>query len=168
MKVIIVCGPVGVGKSTYTNSLAKEINAVKFSIDPWMQTLFSKDMTSLDYSWMIERVERCSQQIWEVGQQIVKLNGVIILDLGFTTKAQRKVFIDLAKSIGAPHEVHYLHASTGIRKERVKKRNVEKDPTVYSFEVTDFMFDFMEPRFEIPDEEEMLNGKTIDAEAITH
>jgi len=85
-RLILVCGPTGVGKTTYSLSLSKEIGAIRFSIDPWMQTLFAKDMTSLDYEWMIERVNRCYEQIWQVSEQILTLNGKVVLDLGFTTK----------------------------------------------------------------------------------
>ena len=41
-RLILVCGPTGVGKTTYSISLAKEIEAIRFSIDHWMQTLFLK------------------------------------------------------------------------------------------------------------------------------
>ena len=157
-RLILVCGPTGVGKTTYSLSISKEVGAIRFSIDPWMQTLFSKDMTSLDYSWMIERVNRCYEQIWQVSEQILALNGNVVLDLGFTTKEQRKLFSDRAEKLDIDAEVHYLDASKDIRKKRVEKRNVEKDPAVYAFEVTDMMFDFMEPRFEIPDQEELKNG----------
>jgi len=157
-RLLLVCGPVGAGKTTYTNTLAKEINAVKFSIDPWMQTLFANDMTSLDYGWMIERVNRCYQQIWDVSQQILALNSNVILDLGFTTKAQRALFVERAATIGVEAELHYLDAPHNTRKHRIKQRNKEKDPSVYSFEVTDMMFNFMEPKFEVPDEVELSNG----------
>jgi hypothetical protein len=103
-----------------------------------MQNLFSKDMTSLDYAWMIERVNRCYVQIWQVSEQILKLGGNVVLDLGFTTRKQRGHFISLAKELG-----------------------VEKDPGVYSFEVTDFMFNFMEPKYEIPDKQELANGRVV-------
>ena len=162
-RLIIVTGPTGTGKTTYSLSFSEEIGAVRFSIDPWMQTLFSKDMTSLDYSWMIERVNRCYVQIWQVSEQILKLNGNVVLDLGFTTKEQRAHFSDLAKGLGIASEVHYLNASKETRKKRVEKRNVEKDPSVYSFEVTDFMFNFMEPKYEIPDQQELENGHTVNA-----
>ena len=162
-RVILVCGPTGVGKTTYSISLSKKINAIRFSIDPWMKTLFAEDMTSLDYSWMIERVNRCYEQIWEVSEQILRLGGSVVLDLGFTEKAQRKIFADRAKALGISAEVHYLDAPLAIRKNRVEKRNTEKDPSVYAFDVTDFMINFMEPRFEKPDAEELRNGVEIDA-----
>ena len=161
MKVILVCGPIGVGKTTYSISLAKKLGAIRFSIDSWMQTLFAKDMRSLDYSWMIERVERCYQQIWQMSEQILVLGGVVVLDLGFTTNAQRSLFVGLADNIGTNSEIHYLSAPVDIRRARVKQRNIDKDPNLYSFEVTDFMFDFMEAKFEIPDESELHDGQEI-------
>lgn len=162
-RLIIVTGPTGVGKTTYSVSLSKDIGAVRFSIDPWMQNLFSKDMTSLDYAWMIDRVNRCYVQIWQVGEQILKLDGNVVLDLGFTTKEQRSYFADLSKELDVEPELHYLSAPKDVRKKRVEKRNVEKDPSVYSFEVTDSMFNFMEPKYEIPDEQELANGRVINA-----
>ena len=162
-RLILVCGSTGSGKTTYSLSLAKEIEAVRFSIDPWMQTLFSKDMKSLDYSWMMERAYRCYDQIWEVSKQILMLRGNVILDLGFTTKTQREIFIDKAKELGVNSEVHYLDVPLNVRKQRVKQRNISKDPELYSFEVTDMMFNFMEQKFETPSSEELVNGSIINA-----
>jgi len=162
-RLILVCGPTGAGKTTYSLSLSKEIGAIRFSIDPWMQTLFSKDMTSLDYTWMIERVYRCYEQIWDVSQQILAVDGNVVLDLGFTTKEQRSLFSERAKELDINSEVHYLDSPKDIRKKRIEKRNREKDPAVYSFEVNDMMFNFMEPKFEIPDQEELINGYSVTA-----
>jgi len=162
-RLILVCGPTGVGKTTYSLSLSKEVEAIRFSIDPWMQTLFSKDMTLLDYSWMIERVNRCYDQIWQVSEQILAINGNVILDLGFTTKAQRDIFSNRAKEMNINSEIHYLDAPKDIRKKRVDKRNIEKDPSVYAFEVTDMMFNFMEPKFEIPAQDELKYGCKVNA-----
>ena len=162
-KLILVCGPTGVGKTTYSLSLCKEAGAVRFSIDPWMQTLFSKAMVSLDYTWMIERVNRCYEQIWNVSEQILALDGNVVLDLGFTTKEQRDVFSNRAKALGINAEIHYLDATKDIRKKRIEKRNIEKDPSVYAFEVTDMMFNFMEPRFEVPSQKELKYGCKVNA-----
>ncbi len=162
-RIILVCGPTGVGKTTYSISLAREIQGIRFSIDPWMQNLYAKDMKSLDYNWMIERVYRCYDQIWDVAQQILSIGGNVVLDLGFTEKAQRNIFADRAKTHGWSTEVHYLDAPKDLRRERVDKRNNEKDPDVYAFDVTNAMFEFMEPRFEPPDVKELENGRKVDA-----
>ncbi len=160
-RLILVCGPTGAGKTTYSISLCQQIKAIRFSIDPWMQTLFASDMTSLDFDWMMERVERCYTQIWEVAEQILKIDGNVILDLGFTTKEQRDVFSKRGAKLNINAEVHYLDAPQDVRKQRVKTRNQEKDPSVYAFEVTDMMFNFMEPRFEVPDQDELKYGLKV-------
>lgn len=162
-KLFLVCGPTGAGKTTYSMSLCKEVGAVKFSIDPWMQTLFAKDMQSLDFSWMMERVGRCHEQIWEVCEQILSLGGNVVLDLGFTTKAQRGLFVGKASELGIRAEIHYLDAQKEVRRKRVAKRNIEMDPKVFSFEVTDMMFDFMEPKFEVPTDAELEHGCKVSA-----
>ncbi|MGF1752107.1 ATP-binding protein [Vibrio makurazakiensis] len=160
-RLILVCGPTGAGKTTYSMSVCDEIGAVKFSIDPWMQTLFSKDMVSLDFSWMMERVSRCYEQVWEVSEQILALGGNVVLDLGFTTKAQRDIFVSNADVLNIKAEIHYLDSPTETRRQRVEKRNAEKDPKVYSFEVTEVMFNFMEPKFEVPGESELEYGRKV-------
>jgi len=160
-RLILVCGSTGAGKTTHSISIGKELKAIRFSIDPWMQTLFASDMTSLDFDWMMERVQRCYEQIWEVSEQILKIDGNVVLDLGFTTKEQRAVFFDRAKKLNIHAELHYLDVPQEVRKKRVKTRNQEKDPSVYAFEVTDAMIDFMEQIFEVPDQDELKNGLVV-------
>lgn len=128
-----------------------------------MQTLFADDMTALDYSWMIERVYRCYEQIRDTCDKLFAIDGSVVLDLGFTEKKQRELFANRARALNIVPEVHYLDAPAEVRKERVARRNAEKDPDVYAFDVTDVMFNFMEPRFEPPGEEEMEDGVQVSA-----
>jgi len=106
-KLVLVCGPVGAGKTSYSLSLCEQINGVRFSIDPWMQTLFAKDMVSLDYGWLMDRVDRCHEQIWQVSEQILSTGGNVVLDLGFQFKADREAFYKKGQSIGKSVELHY-------------------------------------------------------------
>lgn len=153
-RMIMVCGRVGAGKTTYSLKLADEIGALKISIDQWMQTLYAADMKTINFNWMMERVNRCYVQIWDVSSQTLKNNGSVILDLSFTTRSERNFFLDRASEIGIDPEIHYLEAPEKERRERVVKRNLEKNPEVYSFDVTKDMIDFMEPRFEDFDDRE--------------
>ncbi|MEM9605165.1 MAG: ATP-binding protein [Pseudomonadota bacterium] len=159
--MILITGPTGAGKTTHALAVAGERGAIRFSIDPWMQTLYAKDMTALDFDWMMERVERCYVQIWSVCEQILAVDGHVVLDLGFTTRRQRQRFVDLADAAGVTAELHYVTAPTDTRKQRVRQRNAEKDPRLYAFDVTDDMFAFMEPRYEPPSAEELVTGRTV-------
>jgi predicted kinase len=51
-RLILVCGPTGAGKTTYSISISisEDVKAIRISIDPWMQTLFASDMTTLDFT----------------------------------------------------------------------------------------------------------------------
>ncbi len=164
-RLIFVCGAIGAGKTTYSISLADETKAVRFSIDSWMQNLFSKDLIELDFLWITERVNRCNLQIRDIAAQVLKSDSSVILDLGFTTKDQRRVFHRWAEDMNITPELHYLKASRKLRKLRVAKRNREKDPNLYAFEMTDTIFNFMEPKFEVPDTKELSNSIIIDAES---
>jgi len=121
-KIILVAGGTGAGKTTYASALSDKIGALRFSIDEWMTGLF-----------------------WQALAQGLP----IILDLGFTKKAHRKVFADWSAELGYPCELHWIKLAPQIRWERVETRNREKGET-FAMTVTREMFDFMEGEWEDP------------------
>ena len=160
--VYLICGNTASGKSTHALNLSEQIGAVHFSIDPWMQTLYGSDYNPQihDFTWLMERTERCKKQIREISESIIK-NGIsVILEIGFGDFNSREYYRRWARSIGADVSVHYLDIPVEERRRRVKIRNEEKGPT-FAFEVTDEMFDYVETMFEPPNEDEMINGKRI-------
>jgi predicted kinase len=156
--VYIVCGSTGAGKTSYALELAARERGVRFSIDPWMQTLFAPDRVEIEFSWMIERIARCEEQIWQVAAQLIPLGIPVILDLGFTTHEHRLRHAQRARQAGAVPAVHFLDVPADVRRQRVAQRNRERDPAVFALEVTEAMFDFMEGRFEPPDPAELEGG----------
>jgi len=154
MRVNLVSGSTGAGKSTYARALAEERQAVRFSIDEWMNNLYWPDQEpGADYRWAIERVERCERQIWASALEVLRCGRDVVLDLGFTEKRQRARFAELAMEVGAELVTYYVAADADVRRTRVRQRNEEKRET-FEFEVTDDMFDFMEGIFEPPTDDE--------------
>jgi len=161
-KIHIVFGRQGSGKSTYSKKITKEINGVCFSIDEWMWKMYGKDLPKpMNLKWIMERVDRCEKQIWEVAKQISVRDVEVVLDLGFTKFEKRELFSSLAEEQNIPIQMHYLKAPHDLRKKRVLERNKEKGET-YSFEVTSGMFDFMEGEFQIPREKELKDTIIVD------
>ncbi|MBL4863698.1 MAG: ATP-binding protein [Rhodobiaceae bacterium] len=154
MRVNLVCGSTGAGKSTFARALADDRQAVRFSIDEWMSNLYWPDQApGEDYRWAIERVERCERQIWATCCEILSRDRDVILDLGFTERKQRDRFRTWAEAVGVPTVTHFVTADIEVRRSRVRKRN-EGEGETFAFEVTDEMFDFMEGIFEPPTEAE--------------
>jgi predicted kinase len=98
-----------------------------------MQTLFASDMTTLDFIWMMEQVQRCYEQIWQISEQILNMGGNVVLDSGFNTKEQRDAFFKRGIELSINAELHYLDVPQNIRKRRVDTRNQEKDRSVFAF-----------------------------------
>lgn len=158
----IVFGPQGAGKSTYSKKLSKEVSGVHLSIDDWMWKLYGDDLPkSMNLKWIMERVERCEQQIWSTSKKIAECNCDVILDLAFTKRAKRELFKSLAKEQNISTKLHYVNAAHATRRKRVLERNIEKGET-FSFEVSPGMFDFMEKEFQSPTEEELTEAIIID------
>lgn len=118
----------------------------------------------MNFKWIMERVERCEQQIWSVSKGIAKSESDVILDLAFTKFSKRKLFRSLAKEENIQTQFHFVHAPLPIRRKRVLERNIEKGET-FSFEVTPGMFDFMESEFEKPYESELEHAIIVDTSA---
>ena len=160
-KIHIVFGPQGAGKSTYSQKLSKEVKGVHLSIDDWMWKLYGDDLPKpMNLKWIMERVERCENQIWSISKQISECGNEVILDLGFTKRAKRELFKTLANDQNIPAQFHFVNAHHSIRRKRVLERNIKKGET-FSFEVTPAMFDFMETEFEIPKGHELFDAIII-------
>ena len=151
----LICGSTGAGKTTYAISLADREAALRLSIDEWMVSLFGPDQPQqLDFGWMMERVNRCEQQMWAVTQQVARAGMSVIIDCGLTQAEHRSKWAELARSVGLPVRLHFLDIEAEKRWRRVQSRNLERG-TTYRLEVTREMFDFVETLWEPPNAAEM-------------
>jgi predicted kinase len=157
----LVFGSQGAGKSTYARQLVRSTRATCFSIDEWMNELYSPDMPQpLNFAWIMERVKRCESRIWRTAKDVAQNGGNVVLDLGFMKVKNRLEFSDLAKEAGLNVQMHYVTAPLELRRNRVLARNTTRGET-FSFEVTPQMFDFMEKEFEPPTETELSVATVI-------
>ena len=150
----LVAGSTGAGKSTAAREIAERVGGVRFSIDEWMSALYWMDCPEKnDFPWALERVGRCEAQIEVVARELAQVGVDAVLDLGFTTRAQRMKWLERAKAAGVECVLHVLDVDAEVRWARVCERNRGESGT-YAFVVTREMFDFMEARWELPSVEE--------------
>ena len=151
----LIAGSTGAGKTTFARQLAEQTGGVRFSIDEWMNALYWMDCPAKnDLPWALERVARCEAQIEAVARQLASAGTAAVLDLGFTTREQRSLWLSRACAAGIACVLHVLDVRTETRWERVQQRNLNEAGVTYAFAVPREMFDAMELRWEAPTAEE--------------
>lgn len=154
-RIHLICGATGAGKSTYSAGLATDIRGVRFSIDEWMQQLHNADKPDeMRFEWFYERVQRNCAQMRAIAEQLCEIDVPAVFDCGLTNAAERTIFADWAEEKGYSVQLYFVDVPADIRWNRVQKRNAEQAET-FQFEVTRYMFDFIESIWEPPTDAEM-------------
>lgn len=151
-KVILICGKLCSGKSTYAEQLRVRNKAVLLSIDEIMLALFGLYAGDMHDVY----AERTKKHLFEKSVTLIESGIDVILDWGFWKRDERA----LAKAFYAAHtiecEFHYLDIDAETWNARIEKRNraVSAGETL-AYLVDDNLAAKFEARFEPPDKEEI-------------
>ena len=161
----LVVGSTGSGKSTFARTLAQRIGGVCFIVDEWMRRLYHPERPNdAGYNWYAPRIERCTELIWQIAADLVRVGTPSVLEIGLTQRAARAAFYERARTAQLRVQLHVLEAPAEVRWQRVEARNRERGAT-FSLEVTREMFDFVEQMWEPVDAQELRahDGERVDA-----
>jgi len=124
-KVILVCGKMGSGKTTYARGLANEINAVVIEHDEIMLGLFGGELYANDkelffkyHVWVDEYTKRMAREAAKAGATVIFANG-------FWSRAERDELRNVYAKMGIPCELHYIDTYEEQRRKNIQKRNEE-------------------------------------------
>ena len=145
-KVIILCGKICSGKSTYVESLKKEINAVVLLCDNLMLILFDEHLGEKHN----DILKKCKNYIYDLAQQIIFVNINVILDFGFWFKEESTNIIEFFEFKGIETEIHYIKVDKITWDAQIEKRNV----LVKSEKINCYYKERFDRMFEEPDENE--------------
>lgn len=119
-KVIMTCGRICSGKSTYAEHLRKKNNAVLLSIDEIMLAMFGQYVGEMHD----EYVARTERYLFGKSLEIIGSGINVVLDWGVWTKAERAEAREFYASRGIDYELHYLDIPDSVWRERIAKRNL--------------------------------------------
>lgn len=120
-KVIMMCGKICSGKSTYAQQLRGELNAAVLSVDEIMLAMFGQDIGEKHD----EYVEKLEGYLFGKALELTAVGINVILDLGLWTKSERKAARDFFNSHKTENEIHYLDITDDQWQRRINKRNAD-------------------------------------------
>ena len=120
-KVIMTCGKLCSGKTTYAKKLQQEGRAVILSIDEIMLAVFGQDAGEKHDDYVAGIKRYLYQKTLEINS-----NGLdVILDWGFWTKEERACARSFFGSNGITNEFHFIDIDDGEWHRRIEERNQE-------------------------------------------
>ena len=148
IKVIMMCGICGSGKTTYAKQKEKE-GYVRLSIDEEMWKTYGRkgiDYPNEQYEKLSEIVEMALQK--EL-LSLIQQGKHVVLDFSFWNKANRAYYKRLIEKAGGTPELVYMKASKGTLQKRLYKRNQSlnaNSPFIITNEILEHHYnDFQEP-----------------------
>ena len=155
-QIILLCGFLGFGKTTYAQKVALELPAILFTHDEIMKERFGRnpDDFAAKYKIVDDYIRAQTKQAVQQGQNV-------ILDYGFWSKAKRREYYQWAKSLTPNVVFHVLECDMALAKQRVLNRTQTDDNALY---IDENCFDTLLTQFERFDEKEgypfvLINGK---------
>lgn len=118
-KVILLCGRLCCGKSTYAEKLCHEGRAVTLSVDEVMLALFGP-YAGERHDLYAARTEKL---LLEKSLELVRAGVDVVLDWGPWQRAKRTAIRDFYVSRGIPFELHALEVDDATWRTRIETRN---------------------------------------------
>lgn len=148
-KVIMTCGRICCGKSTYARKIKAETKAVILSIDEITLSLFPEGAGEMHDVY----VHRAEQFLLALSLQILETGADVILDWGLWTREQRERIRRFYRERGVKNEIHYLRIPRPEWERRIRQRNEENTGGAYF--VDEGLMEKVERLFEEPAPEEV-------------
>lgn len=151
-KVLIMCGKICSGKSTYAEKLKLENKAVILSVDELTLALFENQAgEKLDFY-----VEKLKEYFLKKSLDIVEAGADVILDWGFWTKKERDYAREFYDSRNISYQFYYMNVGIDEWKKRISKRNQEiKREQLEAYPIDKGLLSKVEKMFEEPDRKEL-------------
>ena len=151
-KVIMICGKLCSGKSTYAEKLKIERKAVLLSVDELMLDILEPQLGDMHD----EYVRRTKEYLLNKSLEILSTGAEILLDWGFWRKSDRDGIKSFYSKRGIATELHYINIEHDVWLQRIEYRNAKTEAgEISAYYVDDGLRKKFGNMFEEPDKDEI-------------
>ena len=148
-----MCGKMAAGKSTLSQQLAREKNAVLLVQDSLLEALYPGEILTIpDF---VKYSARLRNAISPNVRQLLAHGVSVVLDFPANTRIQRQWFRELFEGADVGHELHFIDAPDDLCKQQLKQRSAGLPAG--SPWTTEAEFDAFTAYFQAPGEDEQFN-----------
>lgn len=131
------------GKTTFAKKLAKDMPAIRFCPDEWMQDM----KISL---WNKKVRHGLEDRFMKLGIELLRSGVSVIYEYGFWSRSERDQLLYLGRKLDVTVELHYLDIPEAELRKRLKIRQMEGDNVIRMIKLSKWL-----KAFERPDEAEL-------------
>ena len=129
-EIVLCCGKVCSGKSTFTTALEQTYGFYAFSADEWMLQLFEP---TEDRAFFNDRLAKCKELIHRLAERLLTRGNHVALDFGFWSKDERRAAMQRYASQGFASVVYFpIDDETQLR--YMKQRQTADPLKHYAFD----------------------------------
>lgn len=156
-RLIFFCGKMGAGKTTKSIELKQNLNAVLFSEDEWLGSMYPNAIKTIqDY---VKYSNQLKPLVKSTVQNILTVGTNVVMDFPGNTASQRNWFKEIYTEIGASHELVFIDVPDELCLHQIEKRRSEQPERSATDTVE--MFCAMLQYFEPPNSSEGFNVKRV-------
>lgn len=152
----LIHGYMGAGKTTFSRRLEREISAIRFTHDEWMQKLYGDDPPAQEFAELAGRVSSLMEEQW---RRCLEIGVDVILDFGFWSRAERDRLRASIVERGANVRLYRLTCADSVAWKRIQARNASLDRGLH---IAPNTFAVLKARFEpLGDDEERIEASQV-------
>lgn len=150
-KVILICGKICCGKSTYAKKLKNETQSIILSVDEISLSLFGQHCGD-NHDIYTKAIQN---YLFNKSLEIIDTGINVILDWGFWTSKERTYAREFYRNKSIECELHFIDIDNETWRKRIEKRNIDiTTQKAIAYYIDDTLFKKSTALFEPPTKEE--------------